>query len=177
MTPGFTPLYGYETLYEINEEGVVKQLPRRGINSIGRKTYFKGKTMTNRIDKQSGYIVTKLTKPDGSYGSQYVHRLVALTFIPNPLNKEFVNHLNGNKLDPSRKNLEWTTRSENQLHAIMNNLAKIPGQNMVPVINICSGRLYPTMTAAAKDLHINYDHCKKLIGGRIPNTTCLRRAA
>ena len=83
MTPGFKPLYGYEQLYEINEEGVVHQLPRKGINSIGRKVHFKGKTMANRIDKQSGYIITKLTKPDGSYGSQYVHRLVALTFIPN----------------------------------------------------------------------------------------------
>jgi hypothetical protein len=77
--------------------------------------------MTNRTDKQSGYIVCKLTKPDGSYGTQYVHRLVAFTFIPNPENKEFVNHKNGNKLDPSRKNLEWATRSENQLHAILGN--------------------------------------------------------
>jgi hypothetical protein len=36
MTEKFTPMYGYEKMYEINEEGVIKQLPRRGLNRIGR---------------------------------------------------------------------------------------------------------------------------------------------
>lgn len=45
-----------------------------------------------------------------------VHRLIAITFLENPLNKKFVNHKNFNKLDNTVKNLEWVSLSENAKH-------------------------------------------------------------
>ena len=65
----------------------------------------------------SGYLTVDLCWK-GIIKKLSVHRLIAKNFIDNPQNKEQVNHINGNKLDNRPLNLEWNTRSENQLHSI-----------------------------------------------------------
>jgi len=49
-----------------------------------------------------------------------VHRLVALHFIENTLNKEQVNHIDCNKLNNKVSNLEWCNQSENMIHSLNN---------------------------------------------------------
>jgi len=53
-----------------------------------------------------------------------VYRIKAICFIPNPENKKQVNHLDGNRLNESLENLEWSTPSENMKHAFKNGLCK-----------------------------------------------------
>ena len=48
--------------------------------------------------------------------SQSIHRLVAIAFIPNPLNKPCVDHIDHNKLNNNVSNLRWVTIEENNKH-------------------------------------------------------------
>lgn len=49
--------------------------------------------------------------------SWFVHRLKAITFIEKKMDKTFINHIDGNKLNNEISNLEWCTMSENIKHA------------------------------------------------------------
>lgn len=80
-------IQGYEGLY--------------AITSCGRVWSYKYKRFLIPYKNNKGYLLVKLTKDGYS-----IHRLVALNYIPNPENKEQVNHKDEN-------NLEWMTNYEN----------------------------------------------------------------
>ena len=54
---------------------------------------------------------------DGKKKRLSVHRLVAMTFLPNPEELPEVNHINGVKTDNRVTNLEWSSGSANVSHA------------------------------------------------------------
>lgn len=115
-------IQGYEGLYQVSNQGNVKSL------HFGTKYHHPN--WQNQEDKllrpklaTSGYYRVELYKP-GSRKCLYIHRLVAIAFIPNPEGKTEVNHIDGNKLNNSVDNLEWASRSENQRHAIKLGLRK-----------------------------------------------------
>lgn len=51
------------------------------------------------------------------YGKMYVHRLVAMTFLDNPENLEYINHKDGNRSNNFVDNLEWCTATQNIQHS------------------------------------------------------------
>jgi hypothetical protein len=80
---------------------------------INLKTNKKLKAFDNGV----GYLRVGIYVGDKKHKAIYIHRLLAQTFIPNPKNKIEVNHKDGNTKNNDLSNLEWVTKSENQLHA------------------------------------------------------------
>ena len=74
---------------------------------------------------KSGYLCISLTNDNGDRKSVKTHRLVALMFIPNPLNKETVNHKDHNKLNNSliRFKNNFDQLSEERFIAVLTQLA------------------------------------------------------
>lgn len=86
------------------------------VSSMGRvRNNKRDRKLSISLDKD-GYCQVSLKK-NGSVKTFKVHRLVAIHFLPNPKNKEQVNHINGIKHDNNITNLEWCTQSENIKHS------------------------------------------------------------
>lgn len=154
---------GYEGRYVITSNGEVWSTLRIVTKKNQQTQIIHSRRIAQTIDIRSGYPQVKLTKPDGSWGNQYVHRLLAKAFIYNPDNKETVNHKNGNKLDYRLENLEWMTYSENQKHAIQMGLAKLPAPKRKPVINRCTGETYPSIAEASRSTGLSPDKLHTMI--------------
>lgn len=94
---------GFEQYYSISDDG---------------KVYSKVRNIYLKLNnKKNGYVYVTLQVKNKKY-TKRVHRLVAEAFIPNPQNKPFVNHIDGNKSNNVVQNLEWVTGSENNIHAM-----------------------------------------------------------
>lgn len=162
----FVPINGYECIYEINRKGVIKRISRLVIKNVG-SGFCKDKFMRERIGPD-GYYYLRLCK-NRKQNRQRIHRMIAITFIPNPQNKPCVNHINGIKTDNRVENLEWCTISENAIHSYKTGLNK---QRQRSVTCTKTGKVWDSISDCAKDNNIKYyTLCSKVNGRRTNNTT------
>lgn len=91
--------------YSISEDGQVKN------NSTEH--------ILKPFKHHKGYLKYRLDNKN-----YFIHRLVALYYIPNPNNYPQVNHKDGNKANNHFSNLEWCTNSMNHQHSIITGLRK-----------------------------------------------------
>ena len=100
---------GFEGVYQVSDHGRIKRVDSQKIRTLNFT--------------HDGYVRIRLIH-NGKDETRRVHRLVAEAFIPNPDNKETVNHIDGNKRNNNVSNLEWADRHEQMIHAYEHGLKK-----------------------------------------------------
>lgn len=103
--------FDYRDLYQVSNYGRIKSLPRLQSCYNGREYVSKERYLKNHKNSK-GYLRVWLKK-EGKGNRFFIHRLVAIMFIPNPENKPCVNHKNCVVTDNKVANLEWCTQKEN----------------------------------------------------------------
>ncbi|AXF39926.1 hypothetical protein BMBphi_gp078 [Bacillus phage vB_BthS_BMBphi] len=149
---------------------------------------------TNRFLKPSrvkkGYLTVGLYL-NGKETKKYLHRLVAEAFIPNKERKPQVNHIDGNKLNNHRSNLEWCTNAENVSHAFevglmeglkgsKNNSSKLKETDILEIIDLLKlftqrevASMYDvsqkTISLVSRKISWKHSHESENIPDKIPN--------
>lgn len=166
-------IIGYESKYQISNLGRVKSLERK-INCNNGFRIVKEKILKQNI--VNGYFRIQL----GLNGKSFlVHRLVAINFIGLDSNKEFVNHINGNKLDNNVDNLEWCTQSENQIHAYKIGLQKINidaliEKNTKKIIDTSTGIIYNSSKELSDKIKLSPRYITAMLNGSKNNNTSFK---
>ena len=109
MEEKWKDVIGFEGKYQVSNLGRVKSLSKK----LGEKRKEIIMLSNVSVTRKRSYPKVNL----GRNNCRTVHRLVASAFIPNPENKQTVNHIDGNKLNNKLSNLEWSTFRENNQHA------------------------------------------------------------
>lgn len=103
---------GYEGLYMVSSLGRVVSLSKR--NGVSYRQPF---IMKPAIGKRGGYLHIVLCV-NNIKKDMKIHRIVAQAFIDNPNNYPHIDHINTNRLDNTKENLRWCTRSMNRSNPI-----------------------------------------------------------
>jgi hypothetical protein len=92
---------------------VIKEYPLYSVSTKGRIIKNSNGKVMKPSRKPNGYMQINLFTCDGRRKKEYVHRLVALTFLHNDEHLPEVNHIDGIRDNNVLENLEWVTRMEN----------------------------------------------------------------
>ncbi|WP_083266915.1 NUMOD4 domain-containing protein [Mycolicibacterium porcinum] len=104
------PVPRFPDRFEVSDKGLIRSKPTARAAGQIRKLQR----------DRDGYLKIRVRLGGGKYGNLYVHRAVAEAYIPNPLKKPVVNHLDSNPGNNSVENLEWATVLENVRHSVEN---------------------------------------------------------
>lgn len=134
MEEKWKDIEGYEGLYQVSNTGLIRNVLT--------------KTILKQNPDQKGYLLIQLSK-EGRRKTHKMHRLIAQSFIRNPMNKPQVNHIDEDVTNNRVENLEWVTNSENQLHGNRNRRNANKLSKPVVATNIRTGEkiIFPSVSS------------------------------
>ena len=118
----------YEGLYAVDEGGNIWSHEK--LSPIGIRGGFVkrgGCILKTAKHNRTNHLRVVLTK-NGVRKQCFVHRLVALMFIPNPHGLPFINHKDCDPTNNAVSNLEWCTAKQNSIHAYQHGRWTPPNQ-------------------------------------------------
>lgn len=118
--------------YEVSRFGNVRSIDRWVHLKNGGKKFVYGSDVSKQEDKD-GYLKVCLCY-NGREITVPIHRLVALSFIPNPSNLPCVNHKDENKKNNDVNNLEWCDYKYNNNYGTR--LQKVLDKESIPVVQL-----------------------------------------
>lgn len=110
---GIEPVEGEEWAYTGYDGYYVSSIGR----VIGPGRYNRPNLLTPTKNSKTGYLYVTIFR-NGEKKKEYVHRLVAEAFIPNPNHYPVVRHLNDIPYDDRVENLAWGTATDNMQDCI-----------------------------------------------------------
>jgi hypothetical protein len=147
----FEDLKGYEGLYKINRAGEIWSV-------------LYGKVMKQLLngnaDDRSYYYVG--FKKDGVRSKGFIHKLLAIQYIPNPENKKCCDHIDRNRLNNSLDNLRWVTPTENMNNKVSNIASQTKEQREeLKAFQNEKARIYAEVTRRILDVPVRVVRPKK----------------
>ena len=100
--------------YYASNKGRIKAISTVRKDSLGFEKRYPEKLLTQTANPH-GYLYTNVGRK-AENKKIFAHRLIAEAFIPNILNKPYINHIDRNRSNNNVENLEWCTSRENQHH-------------------------------------------------------------
>lgn len=98
--------------YQISNEGRVKSKRRKIHQKNGHPMTFP-EVILEPVESDGGYLYVTLCDKK-THRAYKIHRLVALTFLPNDNSKRnIVHHIDHNRKNNYFENLQWVTQKEN----------------------------------------------------------------
>jgi len=98
----------------------INEFPNYEINEFGEIRNIKTKRILKpKLHKKRGYLTINLRNNDKQKTID-IHRLVALTLIPNPDQLKYVDHIDRNSKNNHVSNLRWSSQTDNLFNRIYN---------------------------------------------------------
>lgn len=166
---------GFEGLYQVSSEGRIRSLDRYVRVGNSGKRLAKGRIIKPVICT-NGYREASLQK-EQKRKVILLHRLVAMTFIPNPNNYREVNHKDEDITNNCVDNLEWCTSKQNANYGTRNARCRQGNSRFfkkVRQIDKNTGKIIKTWDCvmdAARALSIDDSHIRRVCQHKKQNVT------